>query len=346
MTWTHVAWRNARHFCEHTVPEKARSRIWDWIANQAESKWMSRAGTRQLHRYKKRQQTIHRIARIIAERYAGDARKIWSERRSTPLLQILEDDLRVGPGIARMIVGALRDHQLVTLRRSDFKPDRHVIRLMSALGLASSTRWRDVLKSAELHFEDPWLADACFYHLGAEYGVKTRKQFLAAYAAVRRWTRVRTAVKARFAGCLAAACKSVGSVQWERFPEHTFHWAAAYLVVKHGSLKAEMEKESLGGLWVWIGVGFDGRLAVGLDIGGHERFFEPGGVRQSLSGEGMTAVRGGIVVAKGAREYWRTWPIDVASLRNDGQLIQALDKAVAAAGRVVKAIELAQEGKP
>jgi len=329
MTLTRVAWDNARHFCTETVPVEWQPRMWEWIARHTQTEWEAKRLEYRLHRFPARHMRIHEIARGIVEHFGGDPRNIWQSRTKS-LLEILESDLRVGPAIARMIVGGLRDHKLVTLTRSDFKPDRHVIRLMKELGLAPRATAQDALNSANHLFRDPWLADTCFYHLGADYGVKTREQFWSIHQAIEDWKRLRDGVRARFVSVLKELIREPKNGKWRVYSDHSPHWAGGYLVKEDGPLAEAMNSDSL---WAWIGIGFDGALSVGLDVGGSGHYFE-GAAQRQLSREGLSDLRQTQPTAKGDREFWGAKPLRMNDLNESG-LRTVLQGALGSLRRVV-----------
>jgi hypothetical protein len=315
--------------------------MWEWIAKHSARGWMDRHGECGLHRFPQAHKRLHAIARVVHERYGGDVRNIWDPNRSTPLLARLEDEIKVGPNIARMIVGALRDHGLVRLRASDFKADRHVQRLMKAVGLSRSSALRDVMAAARRHFDDPWLADACFYHLGADYGVKTKRQFMAVYRAMKTWVRNRRQLKTKVGGLLKDICGGVDGERWTRYMECSPHWVGGYLVKDQGFLKGPMNNEGDGGFWIWGGIGFDGRLVSTLHAGGADVYF-PADVRRALRRDFETGSQDGSSTKQ--REYWMSRPLTALQPLREFALREQLKDLVQQSRRMAVSIERSMNG--
>ena len=117
------AWQKADNFCKGTVPKRDRNRIWHWIANHPLKEWKSHkrrkgmkanqlANTYDLHWLDREHERIHRIATSLVKNYWEDPKRIWSNCPGSAVLGILKEELGLGDGIARMIVGALRDHNI------------------------------------------------------------------------------------------------------------------------------------------------------------------------------------------------------------------------------------------
>ena len=105
--------------------------LWDTIVGIPD--WNSDSVRRQyapLHpRFPKRgHERVGRIAGEIVDRYCGDARKIWESQPPRVVLRNLED-MRVGPKISRMIIGALHDTKQMT-GVGDLAPDIHIRRVL------------------------------------------------------------------------------------------------------------------------------------------------------------------------------------------------------------------------
>ena len=184
----HVVVENATRFAEKDL-EDPRD-LWGTIARIP--RWDSDAVRRRyapLHpRFRKRGHArVGRIAREIVERYDGDARQIW---RSQPPGQVLKrlEDMKVGPKISRMIVGALYDAAQIS-GAGDLAPDIHVRRVLGrvftgevvspekALAIARRIRprtswkldsplWRlgnSMCRPRTPHCEDCYLQEECRY---------------------------------------------------------------------------------------------------------------------------------------------------------------------------------------
>jgi endonuclease III len=84
--------------------------------------------------------TVKEMAQLVVEEFGGDASRLWTGRTSKEVENSFRKVYGVGPGIASMVVLLLekvfkvdfddRDH-----RTMDVKPDVHVIRVFSRLGL-------------------------------------------------------------------------------------------------------------------------------------------------------------------------------------------------------------------
>jgi hypothetical protein len=172
-----IAWERARRFFSEIVPPAERKYLWHWISNPSEKEWIERAQDYRLHRFPAFHKRIHRIAKSMQQQFSGDPRKIWAANVDR-LLPTLEEDLQVGPAISRMIVGALRDHRLVKLDKSDFKPDLHVCKVMHRLGLAQTSKPADVLAVSQRCFSDPWAVDAALFYLSQELDITDKEGFI------------------------------------------------------------------------------------------------------------------------------------------------------------------------
>lgn len=281
MTRAQLAWDNARRFCHDVVPPGQLPLMWQWIAEHSEASWDQKRAKYGLHRFP--EAIVASIELLV--RYAGSsaAMSVVSGRRtSNSSSGSWRTTSKWDQRCPAWVVGALRDHRLVTLKKSDFKPDRHVCRLMRALGLAKSDRPQAVLAAANALFDDPWMADIALYHLGADYRVTSARGFWAIHDTITAWTRLRSTVQKRIESAIGRFCSD--HREWSYEPFVSAHWAGAYVYTTKGPLSREMDNDDV---WLWIGVGFDGDIVLSLEVGGHGRLFAPKRVRTTLTRLGL-----------------------------------------------------------
>ncbi len=332
MTKTRIVWENARRFCADIVPAEHRKTMWQWIADHSETDWVRLKGDYRLHRFPQAHVRIHRIANIICSQYDGDVRRVWTDKSSRPLLAILQDDLKIGPALSRMVIGALRDHNLVSLDKSDPKPDVHVCRLMHALGLSSGTSQRVVLTAAQQLFEDPWKADTALYLLGAEYEVKSARQFWSVYDTVKTWERTRSSTQKRIEAVMDGFCE--GNQDWDYESCGTSHWAAVEMYKTDGRLKKEMENN----LWVWLGVGFNRDIVLWSEVGEYEKYFAPPAVQSVIKHARLEHQESRMI---GRESWWRESRLDVRKLSGAGYLELHVSRAAGKLKAVIDQVEVA-----
>jgi hypothetical protein len=301
---TYKAWSKAKRFCEEEVPRRHNGVMWKWIANHSEDQWNKKYRKYDLHWLRAGHRRVHKIARAIQGKFGGDPRKIWEPGRERPLLETLQNDLGVGPAISRMLIGALRDHGLIKLRKSDFKPDIWVRRLMKALDLCKTDEWRDCLKAAKECFSDPWVADRCFYHLGADYGIKTKRQFQDYFSKMQRWIRSRSRASKKVQKFRNDFLADIGNKDWNFYNDSSRHWIGLDLVKTKGSLARPMDADNPCNLWVWLGIGFDGDTVSAIEIGGDERYFASKKIRSKLTEFKLKEQNHDPSITKGQRKYW------------------------------------------
>lgn len=269
-----VAWTRARRFFADIVPSAEQEFLWRWISNHSEKDWILRAQDYKLHRFPAFHKRIHRIATSLQRQFGGDPRLVWAPKNLSNLLLILEQDLRVGPAISRMIIGALRDHRLVSLTRSDFKPDRHVCRQMQWLGLSKTSEPDEVLKVAKKYFDDPWIIDSALFYLGLEFGITDRKEFLHFHKGMKKWLRERCVLARRLPAIRGEIHRLLGEDTWEVHIESSLHWLGLSLARKNGRLYEPMHVRDGSALWAWIGIGFYGDFVLGIELGGEPSFLD------------------------------------------------------------------------
>lgn len=323
---TRTAWLKAGEFCTKRVGDQQRDRLWNWIATHDPKTWDERwAVYGYLHPTPARHRKLHSIARTLVQRYGGDARQLWSKKNLGRLGKILEKELAVGPAIARMIIGGLRDHGVIKVDTSDLKPDTNVVRLMNAMGLSHTTKAEQVVADARRWFkEDPWAVDSALYHLGATYGAKTKTDVLRIHRIIRQWLAVRAMAKKRI-DSMAPDLKHDSSGAVHFYPESSLHWVGGYIVEMRGRLRAAMYEEET--LWAWVGFGFDGTLVSAAAIGGSpEHFSTP--VRTKLKAKGLVEDPMGAEARRGNIEYYAAHSIDLETLRQSALLREAVSNQV------------------
>ncbi len=334
---TRTAWRKADEFCRTHVGVANRERLWSWIAGHDREDWDSRwAEYGYLHPTPARHRKLYDIAIILRDRYQADARELWSKENVGRLREVLEDQLAVGPAIARMIVGGLRDHRLITLKSSDVKPDTHVVRLMNAMRLSKTANAAQVAADARRWFpKDPWVADGALYTLGASYGARTRADILRIYRAIRDWRAVQPTLGRSLKGMIDdLKLASGGGLRF--YLDSSLHWVGFDLVEMHGDLKKAMYDEET--LWAWVGFGFDGKLASAPTLSGSAEHFTPA-VKTVLKDEGFVEDVAGAEARRGNVEYFAERKIDPERLRRPALLKEAVAKQIVMLRSVLEVIE-------
>ncbi len=277
-----VAWNKARRFFTTVVPSPNRASLWKWINDHSEEEWIRRQREYDLHRFPAFHKRIHRIAKALVDKFDGDPRGIWNRSNGRDIMAFLNDDLEVGPALSRMILGALRDHKLVNIGKSDFKPDRHICRLMHILGLAPTAKPEDAIKSANELFADPWAIDNALFYLSTEYEIADTQALLNFHHRMQKWIQLRldlaTAIKAVSQTLLELLGEQTWSVDFHSSP----HWLGFYLTRTTGPLSVPMSTDDGSALWAWIGVGFYGDLYSGMEMGGASNYFGSPKVRSRL----------------------------------------------------------------
>ncbi len=219
-----VAWEKARRFFAEIVPPADRPFLWRWISSHSETEWVQRTYEYKLHCFTAFHKWIHRISTSLQGQFGRDPRTIWAPNNASRLLPILKDDLEVGPALSRMIVGALRDHQLVKSGKSDFKPDRHVCQQMHRLGLSPTSKVSDVLAAANKFFPDPWLADTALFYLGVEFGITGIEGLLEFHRQMTAWGKQRSDMAKQVPSLRQELLLDLGKDAWEVEIESSQHW--------------------------------------------------------------------------------------------------------------------------
>jgi hypothetical protein len=322
---TRTAWRKAAEFCNERVGVENLDRLWHWIAQHDARTWASRfASYGYLHPTPVRHRKLHSIAKTLVDHYDGDARQLWQKQNVGRLTEILQDELAVGPQITRMIIGGLRDHQLVEMKTSDLKADVQVVRLMNAMGLSHTTNPKQVVEDARRWFKDPWVADTALYHLGSTYGAKTKIDVLRIYRAICQWREVRTTTEELVSAMVGELKREYrGVIQF--YAASTLHCVGADLVEMRGVLRGAMYEEE--SLWAWVGFAFDGTLVSAPTVGGSPKHFSSES-KVALKDKGFVEDRTGGEARRGNVEYYAEDVIAVEILRQPALLKKALKKQI------------------
>lgn len=318
--WSWKAWKKADEFCNQIVPQEQRPRMWHWIASHGPDAWMAKkrrgnspAGEAldayDLHWKDDRHKAIRDIAEIIDTRYQGDPRTIWEQRDGEGVLKIVRDELKVGPKISLMVVGALRDHGLVRLTKSDFKADSHVCRMMKILDLSRTSRPDEVTAVAKRLFHDPWLVDNALWELDAECCVKTQDDFLKLYETMKTWLMLKSEVSSNLQKLAAQDLPTLlGQDGWEVDCSCTHHWVGVYLKRRNGPLAEEMSNIKGANVWAWAGVGFYCGLVFGVEVGCDHTYFRHS-VKQSCNDMKLKEYSQTSSLRWGKRQWWRDSPV-------------------------------------
>jgi hypothetical protein len=158
-----VTWRN----CCHLVTDILRDPedVWAAITSVSQEEWKSKFAEYKLHRFPNAHNRLWRISVEILSRYDGDASKIWQGTDSAGVLFRLLD-LRAGPQISRMIVGALLDCRQIK-GSGDVKADVHVCRVLGRTFSGGPTNEDAAIEQArQLYPADPWKLDWPLWNVG------------------------------------------------------------------------------------------------------------------------------------------------------------------------------------
>ena len=162
----HLVVKNATRFAEEDLGDPRD--LWNTIDRIP--RWNSDAVRRRyapLHpRFPKRgHERVGRIATEIVERYDGDARKIWKSQPPGKVLKRLED-MKFGPKISRMIVGALYDTEQIA-GAGDLAPDIHVCRVLGRVFTGEVVSPDETLDiSTKIRPRTSWKLDSPLWRLG------------------------------------------------------------------------------------------------------------------------------------------------------------------------------------
>ena len=160
------AWANAKRLAETEFGDPVD--LWETITSIPESEWEARFKRYKLHRFRSAHNRVWRIGREIVQRYGGDARRIWECQSASEVLERL-NNMRVGPQISRMIVGALYDTgQIKDL--GDLKADLHVRHVLGRVFTGSKVSASEAHRLAKMVAQGPtWPLDSRLYFIGKDY---------------------------------------------------------------------------------------------------------------------------------------------------------------------------------
>ena len=179
-----IVWNNARILSEHILGDP--DDLWAAISSRSERAVedlfrnpphpgrapsppraaQKGAKGRSLHRFPGRtSRRVRRIAAHIAERYGGDARKIWQKLPTDAILRNLRD-IGTGPQTSRMIVGALIDTGQIK-GKGDLKADLHARRVLGRIFRGGEVSAGEALAIADgMEPGNSWLLNKYIYRLG------------------------------------------------------------------------------------------------------------------------------------------------------------------------------------
>lgn len=164
---TDVAWENARRLAEEILGDP--DDLWECIIhNYSESQWMSKKKEYSLHRFPKAHERVWKIGNEIVTHYEGDAGNIWANQKISTVLDRL-NEMKAGPQISRMIVGALYDTGQIS-GPGDVKADIHITRVLGRVLVGeklSPDKATEITR--EMNHENPWLLDRPLYLIGKNY---------------------------------------------------------------------------------------------------------------------------------------------------------------------------------
>ena len=171
-----TAWANAKRLAEEILGDPED--LWGTITSVSLEEWNSRHKEYSLHWLSKGHERVFTIGKRIVSQYDGDARSIWQNQSIDATLYRL-NDLRVGPQISRMVVGALIDAKILQ-GKGDVKADRHVRRvlgrLLKGIEIPTDKAQEAIDATRRMHPENPWLLDRPLYRLGKSLCVATDPQ--------------------------------------------------------------------------------------------------------------------------------------------------------------------------
>ena len=116
--------------------------------------------------------TIASLAKLVANRFNGDATGIWKGQEPLGVVRTLQEIWGVGPGIAHMVVRILLDEfgyqpSPRSLRTIDVKPDTHITRIFYRTGLTTVRSGEACVEAArQSHPEFPGLLDWPAWEIG------------------------------------------------------------------------------------------------------------------------------------------------------------------------------------
>ncbi|MCY3810550.1 MAG: hypothetical protein OXH15_01985 [Gammaproteobacteria bacterium] len=136
-------------------------------------------------RYGARQgaRTLSDAARLVCERFGGDAGAIWSSASPAEVEKTLREIHGLGPGIASMATRILRDDFGCFRgqeRQIDVKPDVHLVRVFHRAGLIEGDSENEAIRAARrLSPEFPGQLDWPAWRIGQQWCHATQPDCLA-----------------------------------------------------------------------------------------------------------------------------------------------------------------------
>jgi endonuclease III len=132
--------------------------------------------------YKTFARQLPQAARLLLEKYEGDPRKIWNNKRDiAEVRKHLEEIPGIGPALSRMAVLILaRNYGLLggkaALSQLDIKPDTHVMRVFKRCGFIDFTAKPGdaIVVAQKLHRKFPGALDAPAFNIGIHWCRPTR----------------------------------------------------------------------------------------------------------------------------------------------------------------------------
>jgi len=177
-----TVWDNARKLLTKLKSSpyyKNSPDLWSAILNVPKKEWLRWWREGKYHIYgEKSGELVYRTADLIVKEYGGDARNIWNLKNGKDKYETLLHRLRelhgVGPNIANMIIGALRDTKQINLKYSEVKVDVHVCRVLSRVFLGEGQTPEQFGDKAinltqKMHPKDPWQFDRTLFRIGRGY---------------------------------------------------------------------------------------------------------------------------------------------------------------------------------
>jgi endonuclease III len=158
-------WDKAEEFAQTTL--KNPKNLWHKITRGSLPAWNAKWRKYSLHRYPKGHERVWTIGQRIVSQYDGDARQIWNGQTINEVLRRL-NELKVGPQISRMIVGALQDVKILK-GKGDVKVDLHVRRVLGRVlegeGFSPGETDKVTKITGQMHPDNPWLLDSPLFFL-------------------------------------------------------------------------------------------------------------------------------------------------------------------------------------
>lgn len=172
-----IIWKKARWLTEKQWHDP--DDLWQKVASYSHHEWMGLWREYGLHRFPHAHERIWRIGGEILEKYGGDARNIWTEKGPIEVLHDLME-LRMGPQISRMIVGALLDTKQISgdteMKHTCPKADLNLCRVLgrSVFGVDEIDSKEVTSITKRLNPEYPWELDLPLFSIGRSYCTKSK----------------------------------------------------------------------------------------------------------------------------------------------------------------------------